>query len=211
MIIVFGGIKGGSGKTTLATNICQMRASDGFKVLLIDSDDQKSAYDWSLVRESSDLKPSFPTICLGGTYLHKTILKMKDDYDDIIIDAGGRETTSQRSALSCADKFIVPFKPRSLDVWTRGAVKSLVNDFVSSNPKLKSYSLINQSDPKGKDNEISIEALDECEGIERIPVLIGNRKSFCNAAADGMGVHELKIKDEKACMELKILYDYIYG
>jgi chromosome partitioning protein len=46
MILVTGGIKGGSGKTTVAINLAVMRARAGFDVLLIDADDQESASDF---------------------------------------------------------------------------------------------------------------------------------------------------------------------
>ena len=43
MITVLGGIKGGSGKTTLSTNICVIQSFLGKKVLLVDADEQQSA------------------------------------------------------------------------------------------------------------------------------------------------------------------------
>src|SRR5919199_2409682 len=50
MIIVVGGIKGGSGKTTVATNLAVMRAADGHDVLLIDADDRETASDFTILR-----------------------------------------------------------------------------------------------------------------------------------------------------------------
>ena len=38
-------------------------------------------------------------------------------YDPIIIDTGGRDTTSQRAALTVADALLVPFLTRSFDAW----------------------------------------------------------------------------------------------
>ena len=50
MIVVVGGIKGGSGKTTVATNLAVLRASGGHDVLLVDADDQETASDFTILR-----------------------------------------------------------------------------------------------------------------------------------------------------------------
>ena len=47
MIVVVGGIKGGSGKTTVATNLSVIRAMESRDVLLIDADDQETASDFT--------------------------------------------------------------------------------------------------------------------------------------------------------------------
>lgn len=214
MILVVGGIKGGSGKTTIATNLAQIRAW-GYRVLLVDADDQGSSYDWSLQRDHmgygiKSLKNSsvITTIKLTGKHIHTTLYKMKEDYDDIIVDTGGRDTVSQRSALCIADKFLIPFKPRSMDIWTIGSVRQMLNECV--NYTLKSYAFINQADFKGSDNNDAFNVIQAAGDIECLPIFIGNRKSFCNASASGLGVHEVVPRDEKACNEIKSLYDAIY-
>ena len=50
MIIVIGGIKGGSGKTTVATNLAVLRSSKSKDVLLIDADDQETSTDFTILR-----------------------------------------------------------------------------------------------------------------------------------------------------------------
>jgi len=50
MIIVAGGTKGGSGQTTVATNLAIMRAPSGRDVVLIDSDDQETSTDFIALR-----------------------------------------------------------------------------------------------------------------------------------------------------------------
>ena len=132
MIIVVGGIKGGSGKTTLATNLTVMRAAEGRKVLLIDADEQRSASDWLAQRESQSLASNWTTIQLAGKMVYSQVEKLAKDYDDIIIDSGGRDTTSQRSALTIAHLFLIPFKPRSLDVWTAGQVDNMIYELKAS-------------------------------------------------------------------------------
>lgn len=212
MIIVIGGIKGGSGKTTLATNLTVLRSSTfgGRKVLLVDADEQRSASDWSEHRENLGIKTPWTTIQLFGSNARAQLLKMVADYDDIIVDTGGRDTTSQRSVLTIANVFLTPFQPRSLDVWTAGRVVSLIEEIRSVNPELKAYAIINRADPQGTDNQDAAEILNESPGVTYLPVSIGQRKAFSNAAAEGLGVTELKTQDKKASTEIIQLYRTIF-
>jgi chromosome partitioning protein len=45
MIYTIGGIKGGCGKTTIATNLTILMAAEGRDVLLVDADDQETVTD----------------------------------------------------------------------------------------------------------------------------------------------------------------------
>ena len=73
MILTVGGIKGGSGKTTVATNLACIAATQNADVLLVDADDQETASDFTAVRKedypgrapvihapSSPVRPSAP-------------------------------------------------------------------------------------------------------------------------------------------------------
>jgi len=211
MIIVVGGIKGGSGKTTISTNLAVMRSNNGKRVLLVDADRQKSASIFANQRDVLEIKPKWSTIQLTGKTLNSQILRMKEDYDDIIIDAGGTDSVSQRSALTIADIYLVPFKPRSYDVWTIGDVKTLISEMKLANQKLQSFAFINQADAKGSDNEDALSILDECEEFKALKITIGNRKSFGNSSAYGLGVTEVKSMDKKAIQEMNELYEFIYN
>lgn len=211
MITVVGGIKGGSGKTTLATNLVVMRGFASKRVLLVDADEQKSASDWAAQRDSIGLDTPWTTIQLAGSAVYKQLERLKGGYDDIIVDVGGRDTTSQRSALTIADTFLVPFKPRSLDVWTIGAVRTMLAEIHAVNPRLRALAVINQADSRGSDNVDASEVIAECPGLECLPVSVGHRKAFANAATDGLGVIELDKGDKKAEYEIGMLYEHIYS
>lgn len=210
MIIVIGGIKGGSGKTTLCTNLAVIRALQGKRVLLVDADDQRSASDWAEHREGLGITTPWTTIQLNGASVRTQILKMAKDYDDILIDTGGRDTTSQRSALTIADIFLAPFQPRSLDVWTIGKVVSLINEIKTVNHNLKAFAVINRADPQGIDNQDAADIIKETEGIIYLSTAIGQRKAFANAAAEGLGIIELKAQDKKAIAEIKQLCSALF-
>src|SRR5262249_26104320 len=153
MIVIAGGTKGGSGKTTIATNLAIMRAAQGRDVLLIDADDQETASDFTVLRnEHMEGKAGYTSIKLTGAAVRTETLRLAEKYDDIIIDAGGRDTVSQRAALTVADVLLVPFVPRSFDIWTIEKVSSLMKEIQPVNPKLKGFTFLNRADAAGPDN-----------------------------------------------------------
>jgi chromosome partitioning protein len=209
-IIVVGGIKGGSGKSTIATNLVVCRASNKRKVLLVDADEQRSVSDWAEQREGKGIITPWTTISLLGATVRTQLLKLTQDYDDVIVDTGGRDTTSQRSALTVADIFVAPFQPRSLDIWTIGKVVDLIADIRAVNPKLKAFAVLNRCDSQGSDNDAAAEILKENDALQYLPTAIGQRKAFSNAAAEGLGVIELKVQNKKAAAEIKKLCASIF-
>jgi len=216
MILTIGGIKGGSGKTTIATNLAIMRATQGKDVLLVDADEQETASDFGVLRneiiENFSYKlPRYTTIKLTGPSVRTEILKISQKYQDVIIDTGGRDSSSQRAALTVSDKLLVPFVPRSFDIWTLEKVSGLVSEILIVNPKLKASAFINRGDAKGNDNEDTKELLMESPYLQFVDIVIRTRKAFGNAASKGVGVKELKPSDEKASHEIDMLYKYIFN
>ncbi len=211
MIIAIGGIKGGSGKTTVATHLAIIRASEGRDVLLIDADDQETASDFIVFRnERRGTGPNYTSIKLTGAAVRTQTLRLTDKYQDIVIDTGGRDTSSQRAALSVADVLLVPFVPRSFDIWTLEKVGALINEMRPANPKLKALTFLNRADPRGQDNDDAAQVLRETDGLEYANIALGNRKAFSNAAGQGLAVTELRPGDPKAIDEVMMLYRYIF-
>ena len=212
MILVVGGIKGGSGKSTVATNLAVMCASEGQDILLIDSDDQETSSDFTILRNEIQAdKPAYTCIKLTGAAVRTETLRLSNKYETIIIDTGGRDTTSQRAALAVADILLVPFIPRSFDVWTLEKVGNLVTEIRTINPDLKAYTFINRADPKGQDNNDAADVLKETDALTFVDIALGMRKAFSNAAATGISVTELKPKDSKAISEISTLFQYIFN
>ena len=211
MIIVAGGIKGGSGKTTVATHLAVMRALEGRDVLLIDADDQETATDFTALRnERLPEGAGYTSIKLTGAAVRTETLRLAKKYQDVVIDTGGRDTTSQRAALTVAHKLIVPFVPRSFDVWTLEKVARLVDEMRAANPQLKAYVFLNRADPQGRDNDEAAELLREAGGLEYLDTPIGTRKAFGNAASQGLAVTELKQQDPKATQEINALFRSLF-
>lgn len=210
MIYTIGGIKGGSGKTTVATNLAVMLYLKGRDVLFVDADDQETATDFTHWRNDNMPEGAgYTAIQLANNAVRTEILKLKGKYDDIVIDTGGRDTTSQRAAMTVSDVYIVPFIPRSFDMWTLEKVVRLIDEMRAANPDLRAYAVLNKTDARGSDNIEAKEFLAETDSIILVKETLGHRKSFANAASKGLSVVEYKPLDEKAVNEVTQLFDFL--
>ena len=214
MIIACGGIKGGVGKTTIATNLAIIRAASGADVLLVDADDQETSSDFTIVRNETLIDKGgagYTSVKLHGASVRTDTLKLSSKYDDVVIDVGGRDTAGQRAALSVAHIYLIPFLPASFDVWALEKVGILVQEAIAFNPDLIAYCLLNRADAQGKDNNEAIEVADSIEGITYLKAMLGNRKAFRSASAQGLAVTELKPVDPKAVAEVMDLYKSLFS
>jgi chromosome partitioning protein len=213
MILTVGNVKGGTGKTTLALNIAIARALAGADVLLIDADSQRSALDFTNLRTQNMGEPGYTAVALDGSDMRAQVRQLAPKYDEVIIDAGGRDSSSLRASLLVSDYLLVPIQPRSLDLWAVEQTAGLVSDANLMNPNLTSHVVINAADAQGLDNEQAADYVRELESLELLPVTVGRRKAFANAIAQGRSVLELatRDKDPKAVNELNELVAAVYA
>jgi chromosome partitioning protein len=210
MIYTIGGIKGGTGKTTIATNFVVWLAKQGKDVLLVDADEQESATDFTSFREHTlNGETLYTAIKLTGDQLRTQLLKLRTKYEHIVIDSGGRDTVSQRAALVVSDVALIPFQPRSFDFWTITKVQNLIAEIRTVRPELRVMVFINRADIRSSENRDTAEQLSQMEGFEFLDEAVGNRKAFANAGGQGLAVFELPNPDEKANKEIKALFNLI--
>src|SRR5947209_1134737 len=81
---------------------------------LVDADEQATATDFTTLRTEWLGNPGYTAISLTGIAVRTHILRLAPKYQDIIIDAGGRDTTSLRAALTVADTALIPFQTPKL-------------------------------------------------------------------------------------------------
>ncbi len=148
---------------------------------------------------------------MTGKAARQELQRLSGKFADVVVDTGGRDTTSQRAALTLADVYLVPFNPRSFDVWTLAKVAQLIEEIRTVNPHLRAYAFLNRADPRGSDNDDAAEALRETESLEYLDTSLGNRKAYSNAAAQGLSVLELHPHDPKATQEFERLYRQVVG
>lgn len=210
MIIVFGGVKGGEGKSTLACNAAVLR-SRSHDVLLVDGDKQSTATDFTLVRkETLQGQAGYTAIQLKGTALRDEVKQLAPKYEDVIIDVGGRDTVEQRCALAIANVYAVPVSPSSFDLWTLEQVAELVEEASAFNPHLHALCFLSRADSRGRENEAAIEMIQEISALTFIDIPITNRKIYRDASASGLSISEYKPRNPKAEGELADLINLLF-
>jgi chromosome partitioning protein len=129
----------------------------------------------------------------------------------VLIDVGGRDTTTQRAALTIADLILLPLPPRGPDVWTLDKVAELLEEVRTVNPELKAWAFLNRADAGGTDNQDAMQMISDTPGIQLIAPRVGDRKAFPNAHTQGLSVTEVKPRNQKAVTELEELYQHCFS
>lgn len=208
MIYTIGGVKGGTGKSTVATNLVVQLALMGRDALLIDADKIQTSTNFAAIRNmETDGNAGFAAIQLQDEHIRNYVRRDGAKYNDIVIDVGGFDSKSQRNALIVADIFITPFAPRSADIWAVHHTDELIGDAKAINEHLQAYTFINKADAQGSsNNETAAYLREEVKYITFIDTPIVNRKVFGYAMAAGQGVMEYAPRDTKAIEELQAMF-----
>lgn len=99
--------KGGSGKTTIATHLARALQLNGADVLLVDSDPQGSARDWSAAREDQPLT----VVGIDRPTIDRDIKNLALKVDFVIIDGAPQAADLAVSAIKAADLVLIPVQP----------------------------------------------------------------------------------------------------
>ena len=214
MIVLIGGEKGGTGTTTLATNLAGMRIMKSGDVLLVDADPQPNASYWCASRDQNKIIPRIPSVQKTGKNTQADIRELQTKFKDIIIDTGGRDSMELRASLLVCNIAVIPLRPSQFDLWTLAKINNLIGEVKQFNETLRVLVCLNQvptnpmikeiNDAKGffKDSEF--------ENISLAKSILSERVAFRKVAITGMTVHEAKI-DAKAENELDSLYKEIFN
>ncbi|HFD31335.1 MAG TPA: chromosome partitioning protein [Gammaproteobacteria bacterium] len=212
-IVLFGGEKGGTGKTTLATNMAAMLSLQGKDVLLLDTDRQGTASFWATVREDTEIEPRIACVQKFGKGLASQVRDLADRYDEIVIDAGGRDSMELRYSLGVADRAYIPVQPFQFDIWTIRQMDELVEMAQGLNENLQAFIVLNRvsTNPAVREDQETRDFFEE-EAFQHLALLdtvLRDRIAFRKSGRDGLSVVEWK-QDKKAANEMNQLYKEVY-
>lgn len=181
--------KGGSGKTTIATNLARGLQLEGYRVLIADADPQRTATAWSDLRDGDSDLP--PVVGVGASALEQDLDDVGAAYDLIVIDGAPALDSLNVKALKAADVVLIPVRPSGPDVWAGEGLVDLVRtrqDVTGGYPK--AAFVVSQQIARTNLAEEIEEVLD----AYKLPVLqgrTGQRVAFAEALSGGTTVMDL--------------------
>lgn len=216
---LIGNTKGGVGKSTIAVQVAFELATRGKDVLLINGDRQTSASRAVERRHAAGL----PGVTLAhypeGRDLSTQVLRLRDKFDEVVIDAGGRDSSSLRAAMLISDVMIIPVEPTAFGSdAVEDELLPLIGDIQASrgdNP-LPIYSFLNMAEPLRKhkttkelidpaDNVITDNYLRSLVEIQHLDLRLVERNAIGDAAGMGQTAREYRPRDQQAIAEMDAL------
>lgn len=181
--ILVANTKGGSGKTTLATNLAGYLAQLGHQVVLEDIDKQQSAADW-LARRPPQLVPIWNAETLGKSAFQKA--------DWVIVDSpGGLRDKRVSESVRAADLVLVPIAPSAFDT---GAAEEFLAMLMEEKAVRKQKTFVGlvgmRVSPRTKSAERLLNFMDGT-GFSVLSMLRSSQV-YVTAAEEGVSIFELK-------------------
>lgn len=195
-VIAFLSQKGGAGKTTLAVHTAVAAHEAGIRVVLIDTDPQKSATVWGEARQDHA-----PVVATADVSELKRVLDVarSDGMGLAIVDAAPHAAPAAASIARAADLVAIPCRPTAFDLAAvEGAVRivkaaGVKATFVLSACPFRAPEIAETRDALGS------------YGLSVAPVEITERRAFARAVASGRAVTEFET-DGKAAGEIRALW-----
>ncbi len=197
-LIIIASQKGGTGKSTIATNLAVVAAGKKNKVLLVDCDQQQSATKWYGLRENqlgeknkiTLVEKSFKEMDVKSVW--RDIAKFQEVYDLVIVDTPGESAAFINSLVKVADLVIIPMATGYYDFW---GASDTVQKILSLNEELEmpivARICLNQVSQTTSSRTTRSVAQEEIHR-NQIPIfatMLGKREIYAQSA-DGLGVTE---------------------
>ena len=185
--------KGGSGKTTIATNLASYFASQGDRPLLSDNDPQGSSTRWLKNRKPEQaLIHGVATFERNSRMTRAWQMRVPPDAGHIVVDTPAAVPAQDMPDMTKnADVIIVPVLPSDIDIH---ACSKCIADLLLIAKVRRNENRIGVVANRVKRNTVIYQSLMRFLETLRIPVIATLRDSqaYVRAAEQGLGLHEMK-------------------
>jgi chromosome partitioning protein len=110
-------LKGGVGKTTLATNLAAAAHLRGKSTILVDLDKQGSSLDWGSMRSESSKLAGIAVSKHDRNFSRARLLELATGREVVVLDGPPRIGDQSSAAAIAADIVVIPVTPGPFDLW----------------------------------------------------------------------------------------------
>ncbi len=187
--------KGGSGKTTIATNLAAYYASLGHYTVLMDYDSQGSSTRW--LSKRPDELPAIHGVATYKSHAGMTrsfAMRMPIEAERIIVDSSAAISKHEMLELTRgADKILIPVLPSDIDIH---AATRVIADLLLAAKISRRDNRIAVIANRVKRNTLVFRALMKFLNSLDIPVaaVLRDTQNYIRSAAIGVGIHEMTEK-----------------
>lgn len=198
--------KGGSGKTTLATNLAGYYASKKFRTTIMDYDPQGSCLQWLRNRpvHMANIHGANAAPPKGASTLHNLQKWVPVGTEVLVIDApSGVKGLLLQDMVRRANFIVIPVVPSPIDIHaTTDFIKEMFTIGGASATKTKVALVANRV----RRSSPARESLERFLGSLKLPVLttISDSDNYIHAVEKGLGVFELD-EEESSAERLELL------
>jgi len=186
LVVALVGQKGGIGKSTLALALAAEWHRLGYRVLVVDADDeQRTALTWAEV--AAELEHDAPTVTCLADNLRTQLPRLVVGYDVVVIDTPGRTGKRATYALGLAHLAILPTGPTGPDVWALSASIEQVQDVQAIRPELDAALLITRKQPGTVIGRGARRAIVTETGLDVLETELDYRVAYGEAITAGLG------------------------
>lgn len=202
--------KGGSGKSTIATNIAAQFATQGRSVVLLDDDPQGSSARWLSKRPASVAPIHGISSVQPQTGITRSFaMRIPPETEFIVVDTSAALQDLQLiEATRGADRIIVPVMPSDIDI--HAATRCIASLLLKAKIDRHGNRLAIVAN-RVKTNTLVFKSLMKFLGALDIPLagLLRDAQCYVHAGAAGLGVHELSKVQRKELKQWVPLLDWL--
>ena len=185
--------KGGSGKTTIATNLASYFASSGDRPLLSDNDSQGSSTRWLKKRKPEQaFIHGIAAFERNSRMTRAWQMRIPADATHVVVDTPAAVLAQEMPEMTrSADAIIIPVLPSDIDIH---AFSKCIADLLLIAKVRREENRICVIANRVKRNTLVYQSLMRFLDTLRIPVVATLRDSqnYVRAAEQGVGLHEMK-------------------
>jgi chromosome partitioning protein len=197
--IAFLAQKGGSGKTTLAVHTAVAATEAGERVVVIDTDPQKSATVWGGARSQEA-----PIVATAAAAELGLVLEAADQerMSLAIVDTAPHAAPDATRIVRAVDLVAIPVRPTAFDIAAAGSAVDIVKA-----AGVRAVFILSACPFRSPEIAETRTVLADY-GVPIAPVEIIDRRAFARAVATGRAVTEFE-SDGKAATEIRALWAWL--